>query len=143
MIYKPYFQFWKTIFKILFMKTLRLLFASLAFCLVFISQSNAQTITNLTPCWFEVKANVLPMGACTLTGGGPLYGVPGGAVITVPLPGPPASHWVPAYGVRRPSIPVKVVGTPLCGFGTKKFVGKCLGVDIFAKFAGGNLTIEP
>lgn len=125
------------------MKTLRLLFASFTFCMLFVCQSEAQTITNNTPCWFEVKANVIPVGTCGLTGAGPLYGVPGGAVINVPLPGPPASHWVPAYGVRRPGIPVKLPGTVVCGFGTSYFVGKCLGVNVFANYSGGNVTITP
>jgi len=124
------------------MKTLRLLFASLAFCLVFVCQSNAQTITNNTLCFYQVKANVLPAGACALTGAGPLFGVLGGTAVTFPLPGPPASHWVPVYGVRKPGFPASVPGTVLCGFATVRYVGQCFGVPTFATYAGGNVTIN-
>jgi len=122
------------------MKTLRLILASLTFCLVFIGQSNAQTITNLTPCWFEVKANVIPTTACIPSGYGPLYGVPGGAVITVPTP---FTHFVVAYGVKRLGVPVKLPGEPTCTFISTHFVGKCLGKDVFATYSAEDLTIHP
>jgi len=126
------------------MKTLRLLFMSMTFCLLFMSQAEAQIITNNTPCWYEVKANIIPTGACGLSGSGPLYGVPGGAVINVPLPGPAGSAWVPAYGVRRPGIPVKLPGDPACGYGASFFIGFCSGAPAFATYdpATTNLDIH-
>ncbi len=117
------------------MKTLRLLFASFTFCLVFMCQSEAQTITNNTTCFFNVKANVIPTGACALTGAGPLYmGVGPGAVINVPLPPPAGSHWVPAYGVKRPFLPVRIPGDPACGYGISYFVGLCGVAPAFATY---------
>lgn len=127
------------------MKMLRLFFATMTFCCLLMNQANAQTITNNTPCWFEVKANTIPTGTCGFTGAGPLYGVPGGAVIAVPLPGPVGSHWVPGYGVKRPGIPVKIPGDPACGFGASFFVGFCAGAPAFATYdpATTNLDIHP
>ena len=118
---------------------LRLLFASLTLCLLFTSQTNAQIIDNTTPCWYEVKANVIPVGTCMFTGAGPLYGVPGGTVITVPK-GP--TEWVVGYGVRRPPRGPVVVGEPTCGYPASRFVGGCMGLPTFATYAGENVTIH-
>lgn len=124
------------------MRTLKLLFATFTFCLLFMGQSNAQTITNNSSCWFQVKANILPSGDCALSGSGILYGVSPGSTINVPLPGAVGSHWVPAYGVGRLGTPIKVPGATLCGFANTEFVGKCLGVNTFATFNSGHLTIN-
>lgn len=126
------------------MKTLRLFFASLTFCFLLMGQSNAQRIINNTSCVFEVKANVLPTFACGLTGVGPLYMVPGGGtIIPVPLPGPAGSHWVPAYGVRRPGIPVKIPGdNVMCTYMPNYFVGFCGGAPAFASYIVGTQNLD-
>jgi len=132
-IEKPHSNF-GNIFKILIMKTLRLLFTSLTLCLVFMCQSNAQTIRNVTTCSFNVKANVIATGTCALTGLGPVFpGVGPGAVIPVPLPIFPP-NWVPAYGVKRPFTPPVLVGDPACGYIASRFVGFCGGAPAFATY---------
>ncbi|MEM9545162.1 MAG: hypothetical protein AAGA77_04275 [Bacteroidota bacterium] len=117
------------------MKTLRLLFASLTLCLFITTQSEAQIITNNTTCFFDVKANVVPAGTCLFTGAGPLYNfVAPTAVIPVPLPSPAGSHWVPGYGIGRPGTPIRVVGHPICGLPTTRFIGFCMGAPAFATY---------
>ena len=126
------------------MKTLRLLFTSLTFCLFIMSQSNAQVIVNNTTCSFEVKENTIPTGTCGLTGMGALHISNPGTTLGVILPGPAGSHWAVAYGVRRPGIPVKLPGDPVCGFGLSYFVGMCSGALAFATYdpATQNLDIH-
>lgn len=136
-----YSNFGNYIIKTLFMKSLRLLFASLTFCFLFIGQSDAQTITNLTPCWFQVKANINPAGACTPSGFGPLFGVPGGAIILVTVPTSPP-QWIVSYGVKRYGVPVQIPGEPTCGFGASYNVGTCLGMPVYASYLVENLTIH-
>ncbi|MDF1696740.1 MAG: hypothetical protein P1U56_12940 [Saprospiraceae bacterium] len=123
------------------MKTLRLVCTSMTLCLLFATQGNAQVITNATPCTYNVKANVIPVGACLPTGGGPVFKVKGGDVITVPMP-LVSPHWVVAYGVKRPFIPVKMPGDPACGFIASHIVGFCMGAPAFATYAAENLTIH-
>ncbi len=126
------------------MKTLRLLFASFIFCFLFMSQTNAQQINNATPCFFNVKANTIPVGTCAFTGVGPYFPALGTGVTPVGLPGPPGSHFVVGYGVDRPGIPVRIPGEPACGYGIGYFVGFCSGAPVFADYdpATTNLNIH-